>query len=107
MICRAVSELKEKSGSSKAAILMFTLSHYKLSDNETKAALKGELEQVKESGASGSFSVGEKKSVRAAEKRIGQKSAARKHAKKPVSKTTKLNSKEPKVSGIKRKKLNT
>uniref|UniRef100_A0A0K0D8E1 H15 domain-containing protein n=1 Tax=Angiostrongylus cantonensis TaxID=6313 RepID=A0A0K0D8E1_ANGCA len=68
MICRAVSELKEKSGSSKAAILKFTLSHYKLSDNETKAALKGELEQVKESGASGSFSIGEKKSVRAAEK---------------------------------------
>ncbi|KAE9413062.1 hypothetical protein Angca_009378, partial [Angiostrongylus cantonensis] len=36
MICRAVSELKEKSRSSKAAILKFTLSHYKLSDNNTK-----------------------------------------------------------------------
>ncbi|KAE9411948.1 hypothetical protein Angca_007956, partial [Angiostrongylus cantonensis] len=73
MICRAVSELKEKSGSSKAAILVFTLSHYKLSDNETKVIFvlviandvdltNRELEQVKESGASGSFSVGEKKS---------------------------------------------
>ncbi|KAE9412799.1 hypothetical protein Angca_005438, partial [Angiostrongylus cantonensis] len=36
MIGSAVSELKEKSGSSKAAILKFTLSHYKLGDNDTK-----------------------------------------------------------------------
>ncbi|VDM55607.1 unnamed protein product [Angiostrongylus costaricensis] len=79
MIRKAVSELEEKSGSSKAAILKFMLSHYKLGDNIAKinshlrvalkkAVVKGELKQVKGNGASGSFRLGKKKSVSAAKK---------------------------------------
>lgn len=36
MIRKSVSELKDKSGSSKAAILKYMLAHYKLGDNVTK-----------------------------------------------------------------------
>ncbi|KAE9413531.1 hypothetical protein Angca_009284, partial [Angiostrongylus cantonensis] len=72
MFRKAVSEL-EKSGSSKAAILRFMLPHYKLRANITrinfhlrvalnKAVVKGELKQVKGSGASGRFKLGKKKS---------------------------------------------
>ncbi|EPB72184.1 linker histone H1 and H5 family protein [Ancylostoma ceylanicum] len=74
MIRKAVAELKEKSGSSKAAILKYILQHYKLGDNVTKinaqlrlaikrGVIKGDLKQVKGSGASGSFKLGEKKAA--------------------------------------------
>ncbi|KAE9414387.1 hypothetical protein Angca_002795 [Angiostrongylus cantonensis] len=145
MIRKAVSELKDKSGSSKAAILKFMLSHYKLGDNVTKinsqlrialkkAVVKGELKQVKGSGASGSFRVGEKKAGAVAKKHAGKKPAAKKHksskvatkkpkaekkakspkkakapkaktAKKPVSKAAKPKAKKAKVSGSKTKKV--
>uniref|UniRef100_A0A0K0CTY4 H15 domain-containing protein n=1 Tax=Angiostrongylus cantonensis TaxID=6313 RepID=A0A0K0CTY4_ANGCA len=166
MIRKAVSELKDKSGSSKAAILKFMLSHYKLGDNVTKvnllpalatrfifslkrdllqinsqlrialkkAVVKGELKQVKGSGASGSFRLGEKKSGAVAKKHAGKKPAAKKHksskvatkkpkaekkakspkkakapkaktAKKPVSKAAKPKAKKAKVSGSKTKKV--
>ncbi|KAE9413060.1 hypothetical protein Angca_003764, partial [Angiostrongylus cantonensis] len=73
MIRKAVSELEEKSGSSRAAILKFILSRYKLGVNITrinfhlrvllnKAVVKGELKQVKGIGASGGFKLGKKKS---------------------------------------------
>lgn len=39
MIRKAVAELKEKSGSSKAAILKYILQHYKLGDNVTKVRI--------------------------------------------------------------------
>ncbi|KAJ1372904.1 hypothetical protein KIN20_035214 [Parelaphostrongylus tenuis] len=59
MIRKAVTELKDKSGSSKAAILKYLLAHYKLGDNIAKvnsqlrvalkkSVMKGELKQVKE-----------------------------------------------------------
>uniref|UniRef100_A0A0K0D691 H15 domain-containing protein n=1 Tax=Angiostrongylus cantonensis TaxID=6313 RepID=A0A0K0D691_ANGCA len=76
MIRKAVSELEEKSGSSRAAILKFILSRYKLGVNITrinfhlrvllnKAVVKGELKQVKGIGASGGFKLGKKKSMTA------------------------------------------
>uniref|UniRef100_A0A0K0DRV3 H15 domain-containing protein n=1 Tax=Angiostrongylus cantonensis TaxID=6313 RepID=A0A0K0DRV3_ANGCA len=90
MIRKAVSELKEKSGSSKAAILKFMQSHFKLGANITrinfhlrvalkKAVVKGELKQVKGMGASGRFKLGKKKSISAAKKRADKKLTAKKH----------------------------
>ncbi|KAK6033240.1 linker histone H1 and H5 family protein [Ostertagia ostertagi] len=87
MIKKSITELKDRSGSSKAAILKYILAHYKLGDNVAKvnnqlrlalkrAVLSGELKQVKGAGANGSFRLGEKKS------------AAPKTAKKPAAKKT-------------------
>ncbi|WKX96233.1 hypothetical protein Q1695_012577 [Nippostrongylus brasiliensis] len=92
MIRKSVSELKEKTGSSKAAILKYMLANYKLGDNVTKinaqlrlalkrGVVKGDLKQVKGSGASGSFKLGEKKA--AAPKKVAAKKPA--SAKKPKS----------------------
>uniref|UniRef100_A0A0K0DRX9 H15 domain-containing protein n=1 Tax=Angiostrongylus cantonensis TaxID=6313 RepID=A0A0K0DRX9_ANGCA len=97
MIRRAVSELEEMSGSFKAAILKFMLSrfnylrinfHFRGALN--KAAVKGELKQVKGIGASGRSKLGKKKSISAAKKRADEKLAAKKH------KSSKATSKKPK-----------
>ncbi|VDO37617.1 unnamed protein product [Haemonchus placei] len=83
MIRRSISELKDKSGSSKAAILKYMLAHYKLGENVTK----GDLKQVKGSGASGSFRLGEKKAAApAAKKSITKKPAGAKKPKSPKKK---------------------
>ncbi|XGW02013.1 hypothetical protein V3C99_014239 [Haemonchus contortus] len=106
MIRKAVSELKEKSGSSKSAILKFILSHYKLGENVVKinsqlrlalkrSVAKGELVQVKGTGASGSFKLGEKKAAApAAKKSVAKKSAG---AKVPKSPKKAKAAKEPKA----------
>ncbi|KAK5984066.1 Histone H1-delta [Trichostrongylus colubriformis] len=106
MIRKSISELKEKSGSSKAAILKYMLSHYKLGENVTKinsqlrlalkrAVMKGDLKQVKGNGASGSFKLGEKKTTSpAAKKSVAKKPAA---AKKPKSPKKAAVSKKPKA----------
>ncbi|VDO44214.1 unnamed protein product [Haemonchus placei] len=84
MIRKSISELKDKSGSSKAAILKYMLAHYKLGENVTKinaqlrlalkrGVVKGDLKQVKGSGASGSFRLGEKKAAAPAVKKVGTK----------------------------------
>ncbi|ETN80144.1 linker histone H1 and H5 family protein [Necator americanus] len=68
MVKDAITQLKERSGSSKSAILKYITQHYKLGDNVTminvhlKRALargvaKGELKQVSGIGATGSFKV--------------------------------------------------
>ncbi|VDM54066.1 unnamed protein product [Angiostrongylus costaricensis] len=82
MILKALSEVKEKSGSSKAAILRLVLSHYKLGDNVTKlriapkkAVVKGELKQIKGNTVSRSFRLGEK----SAPAHVSKKPAAKKH----------------------------
>uniref|UniRef100_A0A0K0D8F4 H15 domain-containing protein n=1 Tax=Angiostrongylus cantonensis TaxID=6313 RepID=A0A0K0D8F4_ANGCA len=101
MIRKVVSELEEKSGSSKAAILKFMQSHFKLGANITrinfhlrvalnKAVVKGELKQVKGIGASGRFKLGKKKSISAAKKRADKKLTAKKH------KYSKATTKKPK-----------
>ncbi|KAJ1355405.1 hypothetical protein KIN20_012799 [Parelaphostrongylus tenuis] len=94
MIHKAVAELKDRNGSSKAAILKYLMAHYKLGDSTNKinsqlrmalkkAVTKGELKQVKGSGASGSFRLGEKKSASSTKKNVflhtSKKPAARKH----------------------------
>ncbi|KAJ1372902.1 hypothetical protein KIN20_035210 [Parelaphostrongylus tenuis] len=104
MIHRAVAELKDRNGSSKAAILKYLTAHYKLGDNTKKinsqlrmalkkAVTKGELKQVKGSGASGSFRLGEKKSASSAKKRHTSKKPAAKKHKSP----SKAASKKPKA----------
>jgi len=71
MIKKAVSELKDKKGSSKAAILKYIVQHFKVGENiksvnaHLRQALKrgvtsGALSQVKGAGASGSFRLGVK-----------------------------------------------
>lgn len=71
MIRRAITELKDKKGSSRAAILKYILQHFKVGENvvqinsHIRQALKrgvtsGALKQVKGVGASGSFRIGEK-----------------------------------------------
>ncbi|KAJ1348904.1 hypothetical protein KIN20_004311 [Parelaphostrongylus tenuis] len=104
MINKAVAELKDRSGSSKAAILKYLMAHYKLGGNTNKinsqlrmalkkAVAKGELKQVKGSGASGSFKLGEKKSAPSTkEKHSSKKPAAKEH-----KSSGKAASKEPKV----------
>ncbi|KJH47450.1 linker histone H1 and H5 family protein [Dictyocaulus viviparus] len=102
MIRKAVTELKDKSGSSKAAILKYVLSHYKLGDNVTKintqlrtalkrGVIKGELKQVKGIGASGSFKLAEKKEATASKKTTVKKPASK------VAKTVKRATKKPKA----------
>jgi len=67
MISAAIAALKDRSGSSRQAILKYIVSHYKVDEKvattQLKLALKrgattGALKQVKGSGASGSFKVG-------------------------------------------------
>jgi histone H1/5 len=71
MIRRAITDLKDKKGSSRAAILKYILQHNKVGENivqinaHLRQALKrgvstGALKQVKGVGASGSFRLGEK-----------------------------------------------
>lgn len=71
MVNKAVAGLKEKGGSSKAAILKYILVNYKVGDNikQINAHLRlainrgvksGALKQVKGHGANGSFRLGEK-----------------------------------------------
>lgn len=72
MVQKAIAELKDRSGSSKVAILRYLTQNYQLGDNASKIntnirlALKkgverGELKQVTGTGANGSFKLGEKK----------------------------------------------
>eukprot|EP01083_Nonionella_stella_P081146 223395_1 len=71
MIKSAITTLKEKGGSSKAAILKYILSNYKVGDNIktvnahlrmaiNRGVKSGALKQVKGHGASGSFRLGDK-----------------------------------------------
>ena len=92
MICAAVGALKERSGSSRQAILKYIQANYKVGDNVTsinahlKLALKagvknGSIKQSKGTGASGSFKLGEVKKV--AKKATKPKAAKPKKAKTP------------------------
>ncbi|KAE9412801.1 hypothetical protein Angca_005439 [Angiostrongylus cantonensis] len=113
MIRKAVSELEEKSGSSKAAILKFIQSYFKLGANITrinfhlrvalnKAVVKGELKQVNGIGASGRFKLGKKKFISAAKKRADKKLTAKKQ--KPSKATSKKPKSEKKAKSTKKEK---
>ena len=96
MIAAALGALKERTGSSRQAILKYITANYKCGDNLTavnshlKMALKagvksGALKQYKGTGASGSFKLGETK--KAAKKAAKPKAAKPTKAKTPKKKT--------------------
>lgn len=99
MIAAAIVALKERSGSSRQAIVKYIAANYKVGDSagtHVKLALKrgvakGALKQTKGAGASGSFKVAEKPKPAkkpAAKKPAAKKPAAKKAAKKPAAKKT-------------------
>lgn len=98
MIATAIGALKERSGSSRQAILKYITANYKVGDSANthlKLALKrsvagGALKQVKGAGASGSFKLAEKpkapKKKPAAKKPAAKKTPKKAAAKKPAAK---------------------
>ena len=91
MIEAAIGALKERSGSSRQAILKHVMANYKVQDGASthvKLALKrgvagGALKQVKGTGASGSFKLAEK--PKAAKKKPAAKKTTKKAVKKPAA----------------------
>ena len=97
MITAAISALKERTGSSRQAIVKYIRANYKVGDNadvHVKQALKrgvasGALAQPKGTGASGSFKVVKKAEPKKPKKVAAKKPAAKKPkkaAKKPAAK---------------------
>lgn len=92
MISAAIAALKERTGSSRQAIVKYIVANYKVSDSagtHVKLALKrgvaaGQLKQVKGAGASGSFKNVEK--AKPKPKKPAAKKPAAKKAKKPAAK---------------------
>ena len=92
MIMKAITELKERNGSSKQAIEKYIKDNFKVGDNArvyikqslVKGVQAGVLKQVKGQGASGSFKLGEKaKAKPKVKKTVTKKKPA---AKKPAAK---------------------
>ena len=108
MIAAAITALKERTGSSRQAIVKYISANYKVGDSagtHVKLALKrgvasGALKQVKGAGASGSFKNVEKAKPKA-KKPAAKKPAAKKVkkpaavAKKPAAKKTPKKAKKP------------
>ena len=98
MISAAIAALKERSGSSRQAIIKYVKANYKVGDScdtHVKMALKrgvaaGALKQVKGVGASGSFKLAEKAKAKkpAAKKPAAKKPAAKKPSAKKATKKT-------------------
>ena len=97
MIAAAIAALKERTGSSRQAIVKYIAANYKVGENagtHVKLALKrgvasGDLKQVKGAGASGSFKNVEKakpKAKKPAAKKPAAKKPAAKKVKKPAAK---------------------
>merc|ERR1712106_573891 len=95
MIVAAIKALKERKGSSKAAILKYIVANNSVGD-EAKASVRvklalrklgaaGKLVQIKGTGASGSFRLPKAEKV-AKPKKVAKKPAAKKAAKKPAAK---------------------
>ena len=108
MIAAAITALKERTGSSRQAIVKYISANYKVGDSagtHVKLALKrgvasGALKQVKGAGASGSFKNAEKAKPAKAKKPAAKKPAAKKvkkpaAAKKPAAKKTPKKAKKP------------
>ena len=109
MIAACITSLKERSGSSRQAILKYIQANYKVGDSASthcKLALRrgvasGQLKQVKGTGASGSFKLAEKpkkpkKKVAAKKPAVKKaKKPAAKKAKKPAAKKTPMKAKKP------------
>lgn len=97
MIAAAIGELKEKSGSSRQAILKYIQANYKVGDNVAthlkqnlkRGVVSGKLVQPKGTGASGSFKLAAKAKAEPKKKPAAKKPAAKKPAaKKPAAKKT-------------------
>jgi len=124
MIIAAIGALKERTGSSRQAILKYILSNYKIGNEDSakthlKQALKrgvasGKLVHAKGTGASGSFKLSaaakkpaapkktpKKKPAAAKKKPAAKKPASKKAAKKPAAKKT-TTKKTPKKSSTKK-----
>lgn len=94
MVSAAIAALKERSGSSRQAILKYISANYKVGENagvHLKQALKrgvasGHLVQPKGTGASGSFKLSEKAKKPAAKKPAKKPAAKKPAAKKPAAK---------------------
>ena len=92
MIAACITSLKERSGSSRQAILKYIQANYKVGDSASthcKLALRrgvasGQLKQVKGTGASGSFKLAEK--PKKPKKKVAANTPAVKKAKKPAAK---------------------
>ena len=97
MITAAIAALNDRKGSSRQAISKYIKGNYKVGDNSDvhlKIALKravatGVLNQVKGTGASGSFKLSEKAKAKPKKKPAAKKPAAKKPAAKKVKKTPK------------------
>eukprot|EP00745_Piridium_sociabile_P031081 TRINITY_DN51545_c0_g1_i3.p2 TRINITY_DN51545_c0_g1~~TRINITY_DN51545_c0_g1_i3.p2 ORF type:complete len:162 (+),score=39.92 TRINITY_DN51545_c0_g1_i3:2-487(+) len=100
MIAYAISQLKERKGSSRQAILKYVASHYRVGTEankinaRVKTSLKagvksGLLKQTKGIGASGSFRLGQrqKSSLKIVRPRPSTAKATRSGIKQPVKKT--------------------
>ncbi|MCL4127643.1 UNVERIFIED_CONTAM: hypothetical protein GTU68_005375 [Idotea baltica] len=101
MINTAIETMKERSGSSRQAILKFIMASYIITDEKKagtqirmalrRGVMAGYFEQVKGNGASGSFKLGrqQKRLKKAAEKNTSNpKMYVAKKLKKPASKKT-------------------
>lgn len=119
MVNAAITNLKDRKGSSLAAIKKYISANYKVDVAKLapfirrylkKAVADGKLSQTKGSGASGSFKIGksteEKKKVKKTPKKAAKKPATKKtpkKAKKPAAKKEKK-AKKPKASKPKKPK---
>ena len=108
MVVAAISALKERSGSSRTAILKYIAANYKLGNDDKKinvhlktclrnGVTNGLLKQVKGTGATGSFKVAVqpkpvkkvvKKVAASPKKVVAKKTSAKKIVKKTVTKKT-------------------
>jgi len=110
MIVAAIEGLKERTGSSRQAIIKYIKSNYKVGENadaQIKLNLKrnvtnGGLVQVKGQGASGSFKVAKKAPV--AKKPTAKKAATKKAAPKKVAKKAAAKKPAAKKTPVKAKK---
>lgn len=114
MIETAIGALKERSGSSRQAILKYVTANFKLSEHASthvKLALKrgvsnGKLKQVKGAGASGSFKLAEKVKKAPKKKAAAKKPVAKKATKKKAA-PKKAEKKAPKKKATPKKKKPT
>jgi hypothetical protein len=110
MICASITALKERTGSSRQAIVKYIKANYKVGDNcdvHVKMALKrgvtsGALAQPKGTGASGSFKV-----VKKAEPKKKKPAAKKPAAKKPAAKKPAAKKSTPKKKPATKKSKST
>lgn len=116
MIAAALNSLKERSGSSRQAILKYIQANYKVdvktANNHLKLALKagiknGTLKQSKGNGASGSFKLSDDKKEKAKKDKTTKKSTKPKAPKNPKAAGTKSKKVTKKPKEAKPKKTPT